>query len=129
MIVGFGIDVVEIERVRRQLADPTPGTRADRFLRRCFTAGERAYCEGRRDRATHYAARFAAKEAALKALGVPAGVRLTDLEVTRDRGAPALQLRGAAARAAGALGVSRIHLTIAHDGGLAAAGVVLEGPR
>lgn len=126
MIVGYGIDVVEIARIRRQVAGERPAEQAERFLARCFTAGERAYCDARNDRATHYAARFAAKEAAMKALGAPAGIRFTEVEVLREDGPPRLSLSGTAARAAEALGVTRMHLSLSHDGGLAMAGVVLE---
>jgi holo-[acyl-carrier protein] synthase len=122
VIVGVGIDVVDVARIRRQVGTGA-GPAGARFLARVFTDGERAYCDGRRDRATHYAARFAAKEAALKALGVPAGVRLTDVEVARDGGAPELRFHGAAARAARGLAA---HLALTHDGGIAAAAVVLE---
>ena len=125
MIVGVGIDVVEIARIARIAAGPAE--RAERFLRRVFTPGERAYCELRRDRAARYAARFAAKEAAAKALAVPAGMGWHDAEVVRGPGAPALELRGAARDAARALGVVRSLLTLSHDGGVAAAAVVLEG--
>jgi holo-[acyl-carrier protein] synthase len=125
VIVGVGIDVVEIARIARIAAGPAE--RAERFLRRVFTPGERAYCELRRDRAARYAARFAAKEAALKALGAPAGLRWTDLEVSRADGAPALVLRGGARAAADRLAVERVHLTLTHDAGVAAAVVVLEG--
>lgn len=127
MIRGLGIDVAEVARIRRQVGARGAGPRAERFLARCFTPAERAYCEARRDRATHYAARFAAKEAAMKALGAPAGVRFTDIEVKRGAGAPGLALRGVAARAAEALGVSRVHLSLTHDAGVAVAVVVLEG--
>ncbi len=123
MILGFGLDVVEVERVARQLAAPS----AERFLARVFTPGERSFCEAFRDRANRYAARFAAKEAASKALGVPAGISFRDVEVVRDRGAPRLVLSGVAAEAARALGVERVHLTLTHDGGVAVAAVVLEG--
>jgi holo-[acyl-carrier protein] synthase len=130
VILGLGIDVVEVARIAR-LAGAEAGAeamaRSDRFLARVFTAGERAYCDARRDRPVHYAARFAAKEAALKALGVPPGIPFTDLEVTRDGGSPALTLHGAAARAAEALGVVRLHLALTHDAGVAVATVVLEG--
>jgi holo-[acyl-carrier protein] synthase len=129
VILGFGIDAVEVERIRRNVGGARPGPRAARFLERCFTASERAYCDARRDRASHYAARFAAKEAAMKALGAPPGMGFRDVEVRRDQGAPRLELSGAAARAAAALGVSRIHLSLTHDAGVAVAGVVLErGP-
>ena len=123
MIVGLGMDVVEIARIRRILEGPPE--RAERFLARCFTAAERAYCDGARDRAARYAARFAAKEAASKALGVPAGISWHDVEVVRGGGAPALALSGAAAEAAARLG-ARAHLTLTHDAGIAAATVVLE---
>lgn len=122
MIVGLGMDVVAVDRIRRLIA-PAAGTRAERFLERCFTDGERAYCDARRDPATHYAARFAAKEAAMKALGAS---RFTDFEVTRGEGAPRLRLHGAAARAQARVG-GRLHLTLTHDAGVAAALVVVEG--
>jgi holo-[acyl-carrier protein] synthase len=125
VIVGFGLDVVEIARVERLLAGPPE--RVERFLARVFTPSERAYCEARRDRAGRYAARFAAKEAALKALGVPAGLRFTDIEVARAEGAPSLALGGTAEEAARRLGVRRILLTVTHDAGVAAAAVILEG--
>jgi holo-[acyl-carrier protein] synthase len=101
VILGLGIDVVEIGRIARMLEGPAG--RAERFLERCFTPAERSVCEAKRDRATRYAARFAAKEA------------------------PALALSGRAASAARRLGVTRTHLTLTHDGGVAAAVVVLEG--
>jgi holo-[acyl-carrier protein] synthase len=122
MIVGFGIDVVAIARIERVLAS---GHR-DRFLARCFTGRERAFCDAVKDRGARYAARFAAKEAASKALGVPAGIGFLDVEVVREAGAPALVFAGAAARAAGQLAVGRAHLTLTHDGGVAVAAVVLE---
>lgn len=125
MILGVGMDVVEIARIARILAG-APGT-AERFLARVYTPGERAYCEGVHDRASRLAARFAAKEAAVKALGAPAGVRWTELEVIRGEGAPALVLHGAAGAAARRRGVTRVHLTLTHDGGVAAATVILEG--
>ena len=109
MVVGFGLDVVEIARIERLLGSST----ADRF----------------QDRAERYAARFAAKEAASKALGVPDGVGFQDVEVVRERGAPTVVFRGAAAERAVALGVARVHLTLSHDGGVAVAGVVLESAQ
>ncbi len=124
MILGLGLDLVDVARVARILGGPPP--RAERFLARVFTAGERAYCDAVVDRPTRYAARFAAKEAALKALGAPAGLRFTELEVVREEGAPRLVLAGRAAEAARALGVTRLHLSITHDGGTAAAVVVAE---
>jgi holo-[acyl-carrier protein] synthase len=127
VIVGLGTDVVEIGRLARILDGPAG--RAARFLERVFTPAERATCDARRDRAAPYAARFAAKEAALKALGAPPGVRWTDLEVSRAEGEPPrLALAGAAEAAARARGVSRVHLTLSHDGGVAVATVILEAP-
>jgi holo-[acyl-carrier protein] synthase len=127
VILGLGMDVVEIGRFARLLDGP-PG-QAERFLARVFTPSERALCDGRRDRAGGYAGRFAAKEAAIKALGAPAGLRWTEMEVVRsEAGAPSLALTGVAAEAAARLGVARALLTITHDGGVAAATVILEGP-
>jgi holo-[acyl-carrier protein] synthase len=125
VIVGLGIDVVEVARILRILEGPP--ARAERFLARCFTGGERAFCDGARDRAARLAARFAAKEAAAKALGAPPGIGWHDVEVLRGTGAPVLALRGRAGEAARARGVARAHLTLTHDAGIAAAAVVLEG--
>jgi holo-[acyl-carrier protein] synthase len=125
VLVGLGIDVVDIARMQRILDGPP--ARVERFLARCFTPGERAYCDGARDRAARFAARFAAKEATSKALGVPAGISWHDVEVVRGGGAPRLELRGAAAERADRLGVVRTLLSLTHDGGVAAAAVALEG--
>jgi holo-[acyl-carrier protein] synthase len=126
VILGLGMDVVEVGRIARLLDGPPE--RAERFLARVFTRAEREACDPRRDRASGYAARFAAKEAGYKALAVAPGARWQDFEVTRLAGsAPALALGGAAGAAAEVRGVSRVHLTLTHDGGIAAATVVLEG--
>jgi holo-[acyl-carrier protein] synthase len=125
VILGLGLDLVDVSRMARILEGP-PG-RAARFLARVFTPAERAFCEACADRATRYAARFAAKEAALKALGAPAGLRFVELEVIRGEGAPTLVLSGNAAEAARRLGAQRLHLTITHDAGVAAAAVIAEG--
>lgn len=127
MILGLGLDLVDVSRFARILGGPP--ARAERFLARVFTPGERAFCDACADRPVRYAARFAAKEAALKALGVPEGLRFTELEVVRAQGAPTLCLSGKAAEAARRLGVTRLHLTITHDGGAAAAAVLAEGGR
>ncbi|HEX9243646.1 MAG TPA: holo-ACP synthase [Anaeromyxobacter sp.] len=124
MIVGLGMDVVEVARIRRILAGPAGIAR--RFLERCFTDAERRHCDRFRDRAARYAARFAAKEAASKALGTPPGIGWLDVEVVRPEGPPTIVLRGAAADAAAKVGATRTHLTLTHDGGIAAATVVLE---
>jgi holo-[acyl-carrier protein] synthase len=122
MIAGMGIDVVDVARMERVIASPS----GPRFVARVFTAREAEYCGGRRDGGVHYAARFAAKEATSKALGVPAGIRFHDVEVVRGEGAPRLVLSGVAEEAARARGVTRIHLSLSHDGGVAVAAVVLE---
>ena len=122
MIVGLGIDVVDVARIARILASAG----AERFVARIFTDAERAYCAPRRDAATHYAARFAAKEAASKALGVPARIRFHDVEVVRGDGRPRLLLSGVAEEAARSLGIVRAYVSITHDRGIAAAVVVLE---
>jgi holo-[acyl-carrier protein] synthase len=125
VIVGLGMDVVDVARMRRILEGPPP--RVERFLARVFTGAERATCDAVKDRATRYAARFAAKEAASKALGAPTGISWHDVEVVRGAsGAPALVLSGVAAAEARRLGVTRVHVTLTHDGGVAAATAVLE---
>jgi holo-[acyl-carrier protein] synthase len=125
VILGLGLDLVDVARMARILGGPPE--RAKRFVARVFTPAERAFCDARVDRATRYAARFAAKEALLKALGAPAGLRFTEIEVVRAEGAPSLSLSGAAAEAARRLGAKRLHLTITHDAGVAAAAVIAEG--
>jgi holo-[acyl-carrier protein] synthase len=127
VILGVGLDVVEVARIRRLVGKDAPAETARRFAARCFTEGERAFCDARADRATPYAARFAAKEATSKALGAPAGIRWTDVEVVRGDGAPRIVLSGVAERVARARGVERVHVTLSHDGGIAAAVVILEG--
>ncbi len=124
MIVGLGIDVCEIARVRRSIA-----RYGERFLLRVLTEDETAYCLRMRDPATPFAARFAAKEAAIKAFGgAPAGMRWQDLEVLpADRCPPRLVIRAAGAEAMARMGATHVHLTLTHDGGVAAAVVILEG--
>ena len=99
------------------------------MLTRLFTDGERAYCDRRRERMTHYAGRFAVKEAVMKVLGTgwTRGVRWRDIEVVRQPGsAPTLVLHGVAHEIAREKGIARIHITITHDAGLAAAVAVAE---
>lgn len=125
MIVGLGMDVVDIARIRRILDGP--GGRAERFLARCFTEAERAVCDGRVDRAARYAGRFAAKEAASKSLGAPAGISWHDVEVvSAPSGAPSLRLSGVASAEASRRGAARALVTITHDAGIAAATVLLD---
>ena len=125
MIIGTGIDLVEISRIARSME--RYGTR---FLERVYTAGEIAYCERkRRNAAESYAARFAAKEAASKALGTGIGFGITwrEIEVGREpAGRPLLLLHGRAAEIARALGVRNTSLSLTHTGTQSMALVVLE---
>jgi len=121
-IIGLGIDATDIDRI----AD-TIERYGDRFLRRIFTDGEIAYCTRRRVPAIHFAGRFAAKEAAMKALGLGwRGLAFRDIEVGRDeRGKPLLAFHGAARRRADALRVRAAEVTITHGRDVAAAVVAL----
>lgn len=124
MIVGVGIDVVEVDRIRRILA-----RHGERALSRLFTAAEVETCAERVDQADCLAARFAAKEAALKALGSgkTLGIRWVDLEVTRaSSGKPSLEFRCVARKRGDELGVDGIWLSLSHEGAYACAVVVLE---
>lgn len=122
MIVGVGVDLTPVERMARAMANH-PG----RLEARVFTDEERDYCNHRANAAEHFAARFAAKEAALKALGVPRGLCWHEIAVASTAsGAPRLELSGAARRAAERLGATRSHLSLTHAGGNALALVVLE---
>ncbi len=124
MIVGTGIDVTEIERIR------TAHSRyGRRFLDRIFTSGEQAYCLAKRNSAESLAARFAAKEAAAKALGtgISRGVTWLEFEVMREpSGRPTLRLHGRALQIAARLAVDRIALSLTHTDTLAMANVLLE---
>jgi holo-[acyl-carrier protein] synthase len=121
-VVGLGMDVCSVDRMRKLLAGP----RGERFVQRVFTEAEQSLCRGRADAASAYAARFAAKEALMKALGAPAGLRWRDIEVTRtSNGAPGLALAGVAQAALEERG-ARTLLALTHDAGIAAATVVLE---
>ena len=125
MIVAIGIDLVEINRIEEVFA-----RRGDRFRVRVFTDDEINYCERRASKFASYAARFAAKEAAMKALGTgwSDGIGWTDVEVVRGlNGAPALQLRRRALERMRELGATKAHLSLTHSGNLAMAEVLLEG--
>ncbi len=123
-IIGLGIDATEIARIARTIEEY-----GDRFIHRIFTAGEIAYCQERRRSAQHFAARFAVKEAAMKALGTghSHGVLWRDVEVVRRGGPPQLQLHGAAARRFQAMGGKSSVVTITHTDALAFAQVILLG--
>jgi len=127
VILGLGIDVVEVARIRRLVGEGAdPGT-TRRFLERCFTEGERRFCDARHDPATPYAARFAAKEAASKALGTGLMTEIpwTDIEVlTGPSGEPGLHLHGRARAEADRQGLTEWALSLSHSGGHALAVVV-----
>jgi holo-[acyl-carrier protein] synthase len=127
VIIAIGIDMVEIARVERLLA-----SKGEHALRKLFTDAERAYASNRPRPAVHLAARVAAKEAAYKALRGTHQARAIgwrELEViVGDDGSPSLLLHEGAARRALELGVTRIHLSLTHTAGSAAAVAVLEGP-
>lgn len=119
MIVGVGVDVMEIDRFAEALA------RRPRLSDRCFTEAEAAYCAAKPFPPQHYAARFAAKEAVGKALG-RGMTRWREVEVVRGRGAPRVVLHGHYAQRAARLGVTRIHLSLTHSRGIAVAVAVAE---
>ncbi len=119
------MDIAEIDRIEAAIT-----RHGAPFLERLFTPAEVAYCERHKNRYERYAARFAAKEAAMKALGTgwSRGVRWRDIEVAREPGGkPTLRLAGAAREIADKLGVKHIAMTITHSGNLALAQVIFEG--
>ena len=123
-IIGMGLDATEIDRIADMIS-----RYGDRFLRRIFTDGEIAYCTRRRVSAIHFAGRFAAKEAAMKALGTghSRGVLWRDIEVVRRHGPPQLQLHGGAARRFSLIGGHSSLMTITHTDSLALAQVLILG--
>lgn len=121
-IAGVGVDVVEIDRFAEALA------RRPRLAERCFTPAEAAYCLSRRFPPQHFAARFAAKEAVGKALGIGM-TRWREVEVDRGRGAPGILLHGRYARRAEELGVARVHVSLTHGRDTAVAFAVAEAPE
>lgn len=123
-IIGLGLDATDVTRIAAAIE-----RYGERFLRRVFTEGEIAYCMRRREPATHFAGRFAAKEAGMKALGTghSQDVLWRDVEVVRRGGPPQLQLHGGAARRFAAMGARSSLLTITHTDSLALAQVLLIG--
>jgi len=116
MIVGIGVDLVDVERVKRMLE------RHGTFAERVFTPEEIAYCERQASPAEAYAARWAAREACRKALGGVRGMRWQDVRVDRaPTGAPSLVLSGMSRARAAALGVSRVMVALTHERRMAAA--------
>lgn len=124
MIISIGIDIIEVRRVREVIA------RTPRFVERVYTSLERAYCDSRGAvAAQHYAARFAAKEAALKALqtGWSGGIAWQDVEITaRSSGAPLLLFHGLVRELFNQSGATVAHLSISHTTEHAIAQVILE---
>ena len=124
MIVSIGIDIIEVARIREVLL------RTPRFVERVYTERERAYCDSRGAvSAQHYAARFAAKEAALKALqtGWRGGISWQDVEISaRESGAPYLIFTGQVLEVFGKFGATQTHLSMSHTTQHAIAQVVLE---
>ncbi|HEY2457442.1 MAG TPA: holo-ACP synthase [Candidatus Acidoferrum sp.] len=124
MIVGMGIDVAEVDRIKAVVE-----AQAERFLKRVYTPAEVAYCEQFKNKYERYAGRFAAKEAAMKALGTgwSRGVRWVDVEVVRQRGGrPTLALKGEAKNIADRMGVKNIAVSITHTATQAFAQVIFE---
>lgn len=121
-IIGLGFDATDISRIATAIEQY-----GDRFVGRIFTAGEIAYCMRRRLPAIHFAGRFAAKEAAMKALGTghSHGVLWRDVEVVREGGPPRLQFHGGAGRHFSAIGGRRSLVTITHSEHLAMAQVLI----
>ena len=124
MIVGLGIDIAEVGRVKAAIE-----RYGETFLRRVYTAKEREYCERFKNKYERYAGRFAAKEAVMKALGTGwgRGVRWVDVEVVREKGGrPTIMLAGEAAKVAERLGVKHISVSITHTADQAFAQVIFE---
>jgi holo-[acyl-carrier protein] synthase len=124
MIVGTGIDIAEVSRIAEAIE-----RYGDRFLRKIFTEGEIRYCSSKANRVERFAARFAAKEAAMKALGTGwnHGVRFRDVEVSRQPGKrPTITFHGKAAEFANKLGAKNIALSLSHTAEQAIAQVILE---
>jgi holo-[acyl-carrier protein] synthase len=124
MIIGTGIDIAEVHRIAESIA-----RFGDRFLRRIYTEAEIRYCESKANCVERYAARFAAKEAAMKALGTgwSHGVRWRDVEVTRQPGGrPTMTFHGKAAEFAAGLGTRHVALSLSHTAEQAVAQVILE---
>ena len=128
MILGLGIDVIEVKRVEASLA-----RFPERFEKRVFTTAEREYCRARKSKAAEsFALRWAAKEAVAKAMGtgIRGGVDFADIEVSADRlGRPSIRLHGGAAAAAKKRGIATFHVSLTHEGDLAVAFAVAEGER
>jgi holo-[acyl-carrier protein] synthase len=124
MILGVGTDLAEVPRIKRSIE-----VYGERFLNRIYTPGEQAYASRRGRAAESFAARFAAKEAAMKAIGtgMRGGVKWKDFEVANERsGRPTLWFQGVALERANAMGVKRVSISLTHTAELAFAVVIVE---
>jgi holo-[acyl-carrier protein] synthase len=124
LIIGLGVDIAEVGRMQAAIE-----RHGETILRRLYTPAEREYCERFKNKYERFAGRFAAKEAAMKALGTgwSRGVRWVDVEVVRQRGGrPTVKLHGEAGEIAGRMGVKNISLSITHTAEQAFAQVIFE---
>jgi holo-[acyl-carrier protein] synthase len=124
MVVGLGTDLIEIARIQESL-----DRFGERFMEKIFTEGEIAYCQRKRQAAESFASRFAAKEAAAKALGtgISRGITWKEIEVRREAGErPTLHLNGRAAERAAAMGIRHLQLSLTHSREIAMAVVIAE---
>lgn len=125
MIIGIGTDIVSIPRIEKAVE-----RFGERFINKVFTDKEAIVCRMKKDQASHLAARFAAKEAVLKALGtgISNGIGFKDVEVARVQGKrPEIILHGIGKKVAESLGVKDIHISISHEADIALAFAVIEG--
>jgi holo-[acyl-carrier protein] synthase len=125
MVVGIGVDMIEVTRLESAIA-----RHGARFINRIYSARETAYCERAGHKAERYATRFAAKEAARKAIGAATPVTALDWHdveiISSTEGAPQLEFHGRAAELVRQLGITRTHVSLSHTAGNAVAFVVLE---
>ncbi len=124
MICGIGFDIVEVQRIEKQIAG-----KKDRFFALIFTEKEIKYCEGKINKAENYAVRFAAKEALLKALGTGMrdGLRWTEIEIANNKfGRPEINCSGVCQKKVTLMGIKNIHVSLSHTKDYGAATVILE---
>lgn len=123
MIIGTGIDIIEVARVAEKIG------KGNGFKEKIFSRAEIEFCESKKNKAENYAARFAAKEAFLKAtgLGLTLGYELNEIEIVNDtQGKPFVKLRGDFERQATGSGWNKIHLSLSHVQAMACAVVIIE---
>ena len=123
MIFGLGVDIIEVDRIKRQIS------KGDRFKERIYTSREIAYCEKKKYKSQNYAARFAAKEAFFKAMGMGwrGGLTFKDVEIINDKlGKPAIIVHGKAKQLMTKEGIKHIHVSLSHIKNLATSIVTIE---